>query len=410
MPSFLDPTTASKPKYKAPTGYRMADDVNYPQSPSAIGGIVDSLGMPNGVGSNLSGDSYGDQEVADAGNPMKFDFNQKPNQPSAAGAESFNAAKKDAATRQATGSAGAGPTVIHDAENARLGNGSQDAATLAALGPEYAAEGQRLLNDPSAKRQAATGTNLSTGESFVMPVGNRVSRQTLIPALDRIKSEIAQKKLSDQQSTMFDQQQTMARIPGQNAVDLANVQNTGKVNAINAEGAIQAPTRQAEAERTRQETRGMAGNENRMQTQFAQGNSPDARRKAANDAAIKMLTDAGAQNDPQGQAALAALASEGTVGSQLGGNAQAFATGISKPSAEGQFDAYSQLLNDPQVAKAIDTIKANKQGWFSSSARSGKQDAATAGLKTYIQKFAKAKGLDFNEVWPQINQQLIAER
>ncbi len=370
-------------------------------------------------GRKMSGQAYSDDEQ------RRFQGSDRPVLPSTpeamAALEAYTAGHPDdtnefrvgaptGMAQTATTSAGS-PTVLHGAEAGRIGIGAQDAATLAALGPEYAAEGQRLLNDPSAKRQAITGRNETTGQSFVMPVGNRVSRQSLIPGINRIAQAQLEAKMKAAQGDQFNQQQAMARIPGQNAVDLSKQQGANKVTAINAEGAVQAPTRDANVRKSNQESANLAGAESRAQRQFDEANDPASKQRAAADQALKILSESGAQNTPEGRQTLAAIAALSSIGSRLPGKAgQSFTQAASQPNPEAQFDAQSAIMNDPQVAKAIEAIKANKQGWFHSGQRQDKTTAVVKNLQSYVQRYARAKGLDPDETWAQIYQQVQAER
>ncbi len=372
------------PSYQPPAGFYQAPNVNYPQRPSAIGGIVDEMGLPNGVGSNMMSDPYSEEEIAAS---TKAPLMKAPGVP--------------LPPLQAP----SGPTVLTPSRQTPFSRA--DAQALAALDPRSLAEAKGIAALPESTPAKMTGS--FGGQSFEMQPSARVDRNVLA----RLYAQGTERKGQERQDTVRGLEQggaeRLAAVPGKNAVDLARQQGSNQLANIGAEGQIQAPTRAANIRKSDQEVAGMAGNENRTQQQFAQANSPEARRRGANDTAMRLLTEAGSANDPQGQAALAALAGEGTVGSQLGANAPAFAKAVSQPSAEGQFDAYSALLNDPQITKAIDTVKANKQGFFSSGARTDKQNAAINNLKGYVQKYARAKGLSFDEVWPQIHAQVYAE-
>lgn len=300
------------------------------------------------------------------------------------------------------------PTMLTGASAPRIGIGKQDEQLLEALGPEYAAEAQRQIALPSAQRQPITGKNLTTGESFVMPVGPRVSRQTLEPALQRIAVEKLKREREQQQATAFGRQKELAMIPGQAAVDLAKTRGDYALRGQESEQNFQRPEQQARIGESQQRVAGARGAESRAQRQFDESMDPQNKQRLAADAAIKALQDSGVANTPEGRQTIAALTKFSTVGSRLPADtAEQYASAANQPNPEQQLATLQEFAADPQVAKLLQSIQANKPGIFPSADRGRKQVADRKALDAYINRYAQAKGVDPNELRTQIESQLV---
>ncbi len=288
----------------------------------------------------------------------------------------------------------------------RIGVGRQDEQMLEALGPEYAAEAERLAGKSSATPNTMYA-KIGDKEFYGTP-GQRVSRDTLGTAINRIAAEKLTRAQQAAEDKQFGQQQTMARIPGQSAVDLAKQQGSDKIGAINAEGVIQAPTRAANIAKSNAEVASMTGKEGREQTTFNQTNTPEAKSRAAADQAIDVLIKSGMDKTPQGKQTIAALMALGSIGSQLPKEATAsFAQAATAPNPEQDLNSVKEFTADPEVARLITEIQGTKQGWVDSPDRTAKQAASRKTLDSYIARYAAAKNIDPAQLRAQLDSQLI---
>jgi hypothetical protein len=289
------------------------------------------------------------------------------------------------------------------AERPRIGMGRQDEQRLAAMGPEYLAEAERVAQVGERKPMTAT----VNGQTFSQTPGASVDRATLGALAQRIALENLQKRGLEAEARQFGQQQTMARIPGQNAVDLAKQQGGDKIGAIKAEGEVQAPTRDANIAKSKAETQALTGKETRAQTEFDEANSPEGKQRAAADAMIAQLRESGADRTPEGQALMKILLQRGTAGRVGTDVADPFASAMTKPSPEKQLATVQEFTADPEVSRLIKSIQENKQGIINSPDRAKRQAAERKVLEAYINRYAAAKGVDPAELRAQIEGQLV---
>jgi hypothetical protein len=245
------------------------------------------------------------------------------------------------------------------------------------------------------------------GQTFSQTPGASVDRATLGALAQRIALENLQKRGLEAEARQFGQQQTMARIPGQNAVDLAKQQGGDKIGAIKAEGEVQAPTRDANIAKSKAETQALTGKETRAQTEFDEANSPEGKQRAAADAMIAQLRESGADRTPEGQALMKILLQRGTAGRVGTDVADPFASAMTKPSPEKQLATVQEFTADPEVSRLIKSIQENKQGIINSPDRAKRQAAERKVLEAYINRYAAAKGVDPAELRAQIEGQLV---
>lgn len=275
---------------------------------------------------------------------------------------------------------------------ARIGMGRQDEQRLAAMGPEYLAEAERVAQVGERKPMTAT----INGQSFSQTPGASVDRNTLGMLARKIAMENLQKRGLEDQARKYGQEQTMARIPGQNAVDLAKQQGGDKVAAINAEGAIQAPTRAANIAKSNAEVATIQGKEKRGQAEFDRDNSPEELARKTADEQIAQLIDSGRASTPEGQALIKLLTPKSSIGRMGPGASDPFAANAGKPSPEQEFAAVEEFIASPEAARLVKEINDAKQGYFWTSGRNKKSMANRKGLDSYIDRFARARGIDPN--------------
>lgn len=288
----------------------------------------------------------------------------------------------------------------------RIGMGRQDEQMLEALGPEYAAEAQRLASAESATPAPMTAT--INGQSFVGQPGQRVSRQALATGVNRIAMEKLLARQQQEQQAKFGQEQAMARIPGQSAVDLAKTKGDYASRDAEADRAFRSPGEAARVAQTQGQTAAAAGAESRTQKAFDIENEPGAKERAAADQAIQQIIDSGRANTPEGRQAIAVLNQLGSVGSRLPAEATGALTAATSGAGPAEsLAAVKEFTADPQVAKLIQDIQANKPGMFPSADRSGRQAASRKALDAYINNYAAAKGIDPAELRTQIESQLV---
>lgn len=378
------------PSYRPPAGFYQAPDTNYPDRQSAIGGIVDEMGLPNGVGSNMMGDPYSDAEIASAG---KSPLMRAPGVPLAP-------------LRPAAPSA-SGRTVLTPSRTSPFSRA--DAQALAALDPRSLAEAKGIAAMPESTPAKMTGS--FGGQSFEMQPSARVDRN----ALARLYAQGVERKGQERQDAVRGQVQTgaesLARIPVEGAIGLAKQQGGDKLAAINAEGAIQAPTRAANVRKSDAEVAALGGTERRAQGTFDKANDPaELGRKAADDT-IRMLVESGLDKTPQGRQTIAALRGLSSAGSRLPENVRAqVADASTQTSPADELAAVQEFTADPQVAKLLASIQSNKPGIFGSSERPAKQAADRQALDSYIAQYARAKGIDPAALRVQIESQLVGSK
>ena len=281
-----------------------------------------------------------------------------------------------------------------------------DAQALAALDPRSLQEAKNIAAMPESTPGLITGRNETTGESFEMQPSARVDRNVLA----RLYAQGLERKGQEREDTVREQEQVgkqrLARIPGMNAVDLAKTQNAGKVEAINAEGAIQAPTRQANIAKSNAETAALEGKSGREQKAFDTANDPKERQRRDAESAIAQLQASGFDKTPQGRKSIAALRalSLTNLPPEI---AQATAEAGSAQNAQDALAATQEFTADPNVARLIADIQKNKQGVFASEERWQKKGASRRALDSYINQYAAAKGINPEELRTQIESQLV---
>ncbi len=281
-----------------------------------------------------------------------------------------------------------------------------DAQALAALDPRSLQEANNIAAMPESTPGLITGRNETTGQSYEMQPSARVDRNVLA----RLYAQGMERKGQERQDTVRGQElagkESLARIPGQNAVDLAKTQNTGKVEAIKAEGDVQAPTRAANIAKSNAETAAMQGKSTREQSAFDIANDPAARQRRDAESAIAQLQASGFDKTPQGRKSIAALRalSLTNLPPEI---AQSAAEAGSAQNAQDTLTATQEFAADPNVARLIGDIQKNKQGLFSSNERWQKKDASRRALDSYINQYASAKGMNPEDLRAQVESQLI---
>ncbi len=278
-----------------------------------------------------------------------------------------------------------------------------DAQALAALDPRALAEAKNIAAMPESTPAKITGS--IGGKSFEMQPTARVDRN----ALARLYSQAIERQGQERQDAVRSQIQggneRIAAIPGKSAVDLAKQQGSDKIGAINAEGAIQAPTRAANIAKSDAETAALGGKERRAQGEFDRTNDPKERQRAAAIDALAKLEASGFDKTPEGRKTAASL--RALAGSQLPSDvAQSVAQSSSGTSPQDEFAAVEEFTASPEVARIIGEIQKNKQGMFYSTARRKGSEANRKALDSYIDRYAKAKGVDPNVLADAIQSQL----
>jgi hypothetical protein len=284
----------------------------------------------------------------------------------------------------------------------RIGIGRQDEQKLAALGPEYLAGAKQLASVGTRRPMTAT----INGQEFSQTPGPSVDRGALEVLARKIAMENLQKRGLEAEARQFGQQQTLARIPGESAIGLAKVKGEFGERDATAQRAFEAPKRDAEIARTQQQVASSAAAEGRTQKTFDESMDPATKQRAAADAMIAQLQEAGVLDTPEGQAVLKVLLPRGTAGRAGADVADPFAKAIGAQGAGKTLAAVQEFTADPQVARLIEGIKSNKQGVFNSDLRSQKQAGDRRALDAYIARYAAAKGVDPQELRVQIESQL----
>lgn len=278
-----------------------------------------------------------------------------------------------------------------------------DAQALAALDPRALDEAKNIAAMPESTPAKITGS--FGGQSFEMQPAARVDRN----ALARLYSQAVERKGQERQDAVRSQVQggneRIAAIPGKSAVDLAKQQGADKIGAIQAEGAIQAPTRAANIAKSDAEIAALAGKEKRAQGEFDRANDPRERQRAQALDSIAQLQASGFDKTPEGRKTIAAL--RALAGTQLPADvAQSVAQASSGASPQDEFAAVEEFTASPEVARIIGEIQKNKQGMFYSSTRRKGSEANRKALDSYIDRYAKAKGVDPNLLADAIQSQL----
>ncbi len=369
--------------YQPPAGFYQATNVNYPQRPSAIGGIVDEMGLPNGVGSNMMSEPYSEEEIATTAKAPLMKAPGVPLPPL---------------------QAPSGPTVLTPGRQTPFSRA--DAQALAALDPRSLAEAKDIAALPESTPAKMTGS--FGGQSFEMQPSARVDRNVLA----RLYAQGMERQGEERRDAIRAQAQSgaesLARIPVQGAVDLAKQQGSDKIGAINAEGAIQAPTRAANIRKSDQEATGIAGTERRTQSLFDLSNSPAEQQRKSADDAIKTMQASGLDKTPQGRQTIAALMALSSAGSRLPDAAKAsFATAASQTNPGVKFEAARGFTQDPEVQRLIASINAGKQGLLNSPKRKAQQDADIQALNSYAEQYGAAKDVDPKELLAQLSNQTV---
>lgn len=279
-----------------------------------------------------------------------------------------------------------------------------DAQALAALDPRSLQEAKDIAALPESTPAQMTAT--FGGKSFSMQPSARVDRNVLA----RLYGQGVERKGQERQDAVRGQIQTgnesLARIPGQNAVDLAKQQGQDKIGAINAEGAIQAPTREANVAKSNAEVAAMTGKEKRDQGAYDRANDPVERQLKAEEEALARAEASPFASTPVGRADIAArrafiLTRRGVP------EADAAKLAADIPDPEASMKAVGDFMADPQTTAIMADIKNNQQGLTTNRTRGAKQAAARQVLENHIANYAKAKGADPEQLRTQLQSQLI---
>src|SRR5688572_1703456 len=180
------------------SGYYEAENVNYPRKPSPIGAIVDLLANPAGVGSNMMGDPYSDEEIASA---RRAPLMRAPGVP----LPSFGSERMAPMSNQ--------PTVLTPGRTTPFSRA--DAQALAALDPRALAEAKAIAAMPESMPAKMTGS--FGGKSFEMQPSARVDRN----ALAKLYASAQERKGQERQDAVRGQEQSgrerIVSIPGEQA-------------------------------------------------------------------------------------------------------------------------------------------------------------------------------------------------
>lgn len=370
--------------FRAPAGYYQADDVNYPQRQSAIGGIVDANGKPNGTGSNMMGDPYTPEEIASAGGPLMKAPGVPLETPAWAKPQSPDRATQMAVTKLQPSRTQAFST--------------PDAQALNALDPRALEEAKAL----AALDQPKTMTGTFGGKSFEMTPAARVDRNVLAKLYNKYQGRQQQEREDAVRSQIQSGQERLATIPGQQANEGLKIKGDYGLKSQESEQKFKAPMQQADIAARNAATAATTGAEGRANQQFAERISPQQ------EAIDRQLAEAQASpfaQTPAGRARVAALWKLSQAGRAIPADqADAVASSVAGP--PDTFSAARDISADPQVANFLAAIKANKQGLMFSPDRQNKSFAATRALRDYVTKYAQSKGVSFDDIWPQIQAQM----
>jgi hypothetical protein len=281
-----------------------------------------------------------------------------------------------------------------------------DAQALAALDPRSLQQAKDIAVLPESTPGLITGRNETTGQSYEMQPSARVDRNVLARLYAQGMERKAQERDDAVRAQMQSGAQNLARIPGENAINLAKQQGADKIAAINAEGAIQEPTRTANIAKSGAEVAALQGKEKREQGAFDRTNSPQERQKADAMAAMTQLQASGFDKTTEGRKTMAALRAL-TMPNLPAEVAQSAAVAGSGQSPQEALSATQEFAADPEVARLIADIQKNKQGIFLSNERWQKKDASRRALDAYVNRYAAAKGVDPEALRTQIESQLI---
>lgn len=384
-----------------PPGFYQADNVPYPKprptsNRDLLGNVIDPAMEPD---AGIGGQSFLAPQSAPTAAPQKSMKDQLNAQFANTGDPYEDTRQRRITDLADEGRHQAGASFLDVGPAKRIGIGPQDEQALEALGPEYAAEANRLASLPSAQRPAMYA-KIGDKEFYGMP-GARVSRQALLPGLMRIASEKAAQEKRQQQATEFDRQKALAEVPGNAAVRLAEKKGDYALKGQESQQNFERPEQAARIAESGQKIAGAKGAEARAQRQFDESMDPANKQRAAADAAIKALQESGAANTPEGRQTIAALAKFSTIGSRLPGDtAQQYATATSQPSPAQKLTAMSEAMQDPTLTGLISKIKETAQGSLLASPTNRQtQQQYLDQLNKHVQMLAAAKNLDPQDIW-----------
>lgn len=361
--------------YRAPAGYYQADNTNYPQRQSAIGGIVDLVGNPAGVGSNMMGDPYTDEEIAAAASAPLMRAPGVPLAPMRMGTQTSSAA----------------PSVTTLQPGRTTPFSRADAQALAALDPRALDEAKALAVLPESTPAKMTGS--FGGKSFEMQPSARVDRN----ALARLYAQAQERKGQERQDSVRAQEQAgklaIVEAPGKQLTERAKLDNDAKVKIAEMEAELKRPLNEAEIAKINAQTAASTGAETRAQAEAAR--QPQQQQQAAIDAALAEAQASPFAQTPEGRARIAALAKQSTVGKVVP-EAAASAAGPQRSVSE----VGAEMIADPIVAAALKRARDLKAGHWSGSQGRRDSAAASALLQRAVEDFARRNGVDPMELRP----------
>ncbi len=327
------------------SGYYDAENVNYPRKPSFIGGIVDSAGNPAGVGSNMMGDPYSEEEISAASRAPLMKAPGVPLSPMGQGGTP-------------------GVTTLQPSRTQPFSRA--DAQALHALDPRALAEAKAMAALPESTPAKMTGS--FGGKSFEMQPSARVDRN----ALAKLYAAAQERKGQERQDSVRAQEQggreRIVSIPGEQATKRRGMEleTEERITGKKLEG--EAPERAARIAASQAQTAAATGAEGRAQAQAARQPSPQ---QEAIDAALAEAQASPFAQTPEGRARIAALAKRSTAGQAVPESV----AGVAGPLPDvGQ--AAAEVMADPGIAAIIARAKETTPGMFTGG--QGRQTGAAA--------------------------------